>query len=259
MSARIRYLLALAFLVAIVLSSQGRASYFNELYSEETYLSHQRIFSSSLRFRAGPNLTDFFSPYLLLGNEVSSNSSRPFRLDNASYAYLGPGLRLRHDNLSLSTEGRFRRFYDNSPIVQAPFDLRLIAVYNDFWSSPLSHQQGLFQFAELYSEAVFSSADQNNVISASFLRAGLRKALASVQCDLFLEPFITVDRLGHFYNNRADLKLSGRLIYRLSSLDFSLTASYVANRYFSFGDYEPNPYLHNNSGMRILFVVGGEL
>jgi hypothetical protein len=254
--------LRLAWVVLAVCSvpSRAPADYLGDLYSEQAYLSRETTLNSSIRFRSETILTPHLSPYLQLGNELITKAQNLNRLDTSSYAYAAPGLKGSMGGVSLFGEVRFRQFYvpGGAPGTNGLADGRATLVYGEFLEG--SFTQLFRKFLEIYSETVFTSADSYNVIQATFLRAGLRKTLAShTFADLFLEPFITLDRVGHFYNNRSDLKVSLRIQQWAGPVSFSLIASFLANLYFPYAKADPNPYAGRTLGTRLLLVVGGQL
>jgi len=256
-----------AFLAVLLLLFVGQAgvgaTYRGDLYSEQIVLTRKDQFASSARFRFENVLSPFLSPYLQVGSELMSPVGNIGSLDTASYVHVGPGVKLSYKKFSLLVEGRFRKFYKElaQPSgTQGNFDFRTLLIYGNFFQKELQGSLRLRRFAEIYSETVFTSADDNNVIHSSYARLGYRLPLSpQTNADLFLEPYVTLDRIGHFYNNRTDLKLSARLTHFLSPLSFSLMASVLANQYFSFGDYEPNPYKNSNTGFRFMAIIGGVL
>jgi len=134
----------------------------------------------------------------------------------------------------------------------------LLLVLGKYDDLALDASRSLLGFYELYSETLFTSLDENNLIGAAFVRSGLRKPiLKELMVDAFLEPFVTVDRIGHFYNNRADLKLNLRVLYAQSVFSIGLTGSYLINHYFNYATFEKNPYQNEKTGFRFLFVAGG--
>ena len=227
-----------------------------ELYSEQTYLSQQETLTSHLRLRAESSVTEVLTPYLQLGNELSSKVTDPFNFDSASYVHVGPGLHVKLGKFSLYGEARVRKFYQDSS--RPNLDIRSLIVFGDFieWVD----SKDWSRFVELYSETVYTSADSHNVIHSSFARTGLRRRLSlNTSLDFFFEPFVTLDRVKHYYNNRADLKVSARVNHRISAINVSLVGSYLQNFYFSRGDQSNNPYGATASGARVLLVVGGSL
>jgi hypothetical protein len=111
---------------------------------------------------------------------------------------------------------------------------------------------------EVYAEGVLSSADQWNVIGTAFARGGIRWLLAaSTYFDFFAEPFVTLDRVGHFFNNRAALRPGVRLGTQLGTVSLAVLAHAGPHRHFP--TQEPNPQVDGTSRESILLVVGGEL
>jgi hypothetical protein len=227
-------------------------------------LSGSALAFNTLRMRVGQALTPALMPYLQVGQELTTIEGKVATLDGASsFAYVGPGISFSFGKFTLYGEGRFRQYYShvdpNAPGL-GPIDGRGLLVYGDFFSSPVFHSTAFDWFAELYSETVFSSADSANIINTDFARAGIRwKATPHLDLDLFVEPFVTVDRIHHYYYTRTDFKPSLRLQYVSAHFTLGLSGSYMWNHYFARGDYEPNPFLHVPAGVRGLLVVGASL
>ena len=240
------------------------ADFQTSVYSESAYLSGSALGFNTIRVRAGSPLTAFLTPYFQVGQELTTIQGRVDNLDGASsYAYTGPGVSFSLGKFTLYGEARFRQFYSNVD-PNAPgmgvFDGRGLLVYGDFFSHPFFGTSEFDWFAELYSETVFSSADSDNVINTDFARAGIRwKALNRLNVDFFVEPFLTLDRIRHYYYNRTDFKPSLRVQYYTESFSIGIIGSYMWNQYFARGDYEPNPFLHTPAGFRGLLVVGASL
>ncbi len=230
------------------------------LYAEQAYLGRENVMSNSLRVRTGKQITDDLTPYAQGGSELLTSGLDGTTLDpGGSFAYLGSGMRWSLGKVSQYGELRARTFYSPSAATdQRPLDLRGLAVFGDFYQTKPS---GLWSgFVEPYSELVYTSGDIDNVILSGFVRGGAR---LSANQGLMLRFFPRAlcerwIRVRHYYNNRADIKPSVRFMVSSSSLNVSVTASYLFNTYFAFGNYEANPYQGRASGPRVLAVVSGQ-
>lgn len=237
-----------------------------EVYTENVYLGRENAVQSSLRVRAHgelgvPNLL----PFLQVGNEFLTGSLKDIAVDAlGSYAYAGPGLRYNLAPFAFIQELRFRQFYRTRPpdpiYSQQLVDVRSLVVFGMWKEVPVQDELKISLFAEPYAEGVFTTADRDNIVLAAYVRLGSRwRAFDKASVDVFVEPFVTLDRVRHFFNNRADVKPSLRFRYGSPDLNVSLTASYLFNRYFARGDFENNPFKDINSGFRFLAVLGATL
>lgn len=236
-----------------------------ELYTENVYLGREKAVQSSLRVRAQGELAKDLLPFLQVGNELLTGSLSDLAFDAlGSFAYAGPGIRFNLAPLSFIQELRFRQFYRSRAATpqysQQLMDVRSLVVFGLWRETSLSETLGLSLFAEPYAEGVYTSADLDNLIFAGYVRLGGRwKAFDKASLDVFVEPFVTLDRVRHFFNNRADVKPSVRFKYGSNDLNVSLTASYLFNHYFARGNFENNPFREINSGFRFLAVLGADL
>lgn len=236
-----------------------------DFYSEQAYLSRENVIVNQVRVRGLTDSTAALVPYLQVGSELMTAGAGTDTLDpGASYAYAGPGARWTLGKVALFGELRARKFYTDRPSpqnLQHVLDARAVLVYGDYIDKRLGGAGSPASlFTEVYTEGVYTSADFNNLIFAGFARSGIRlQTTSSTTLDFFLEPFVTLDRVGHYYNNRADLKPSVRFLYFAGGFDLGLIGSYVMNTYFSRGTFDPNPYAGKPDGMRVLAVFGGRL
>lgn len=240
-------------MVAFFFAAYSQAS---ELYSEQVFLEREQVFSSHIQVKADAAVVGGLSGYVEAGNEWMSPVSDLLRADGGSYFHAGPGLRYRVGVLTASVEGRFRRFY--RPTGRDAFDFRSLIVLSDYLEGG-SLAGGIRPMAELYSETLLTTADRLNLITANYARLGVRKNWGRTLTDVFIEPFLTLDTVGHFYNNRADAKLSFRITQPVGAVSIGFTASYLVNHYFPFGDFERNPLQDRAGGVRMLLTVGGTL
>jgi len=234
-----------------------------QLYSESSSLGREQSISNQTRLRYVLSQNEFpIKPVLQVGHDLIGYWGKAQPLDpNASYAYLSPGLQFRYGRFQLNVENRFRAFYPQNWGLYArntgTYDFRTVAVLGDFQQTSLG--LGFSAFVESYADAVLTSADQWNLIATSFVRLGTRYAvLNSLLVDAYLEPFISWDRLGHFYYNRADIKPSLRVQWLTQGVSVSVIGSWLWNTYISRAANERNPYQDIPSGFRLLLVVGGE-
>lgn len=226
-------------------------------YTEDAFLDRENILSSLLRVRGEYKVTENLSPYLTVGSDMQTSSQVVSDVATSSYAYGGPGFKVDLFGAQLFTELRGRSYYREA-LNQKKLDARILLTIGKYGDVGLDASRSILGFYELYTETLFTSADESNVIESAYIRAGLRKpVIKDLMLDVFVEPFVTVDRIGHFYNNRADAKLNMRLQYATANYSFGLTGSYLVNDYFDYAKFERNPYLNETSGFRVLFVAGG--
>ena len=237
-------------LISSLLSGAALGDYRASLYSENSVLTRDESVASQTRLRVGKNLPWNTTPYLQLGQELLGSTSTSIVDKGSSFIYLAPGIEWNFGMVSLFGEARARKFYGDS--LQSSSDFRALVVFGDFLQSGI-------RFLEIYSENLFTSADGNNFISSSFLRPGLRWAIKNAfLADIFLEPFLSVDRLGHYYYNRFDLNPSVRLHYAAGELDIGLITSYVLN--YSFRQTSSEAVDHRfTKGARALFFLSKAL
>lgn len=224
-----------------------------DFYSEQSYLSREGRLGGVARMR-GEIGFETLRAYLTAGLEGANLLRTDMSATSETFTYAGPGLRLDLGRFSLFGEWRVRDFLEKQG--QPLTDGRGLLTYGDLWEgnrwAPAARP-----FLEPYGEVVATSADDWNLIGATFVRAGLRAALSQrTWFDLMIEPFVTLDRHGHFYNNRFEARAGARIATTWNSMAMSLTGSLLAIKYFD-RSLEPNPYLHQTWGARVLGVVSG--
>ncbi len=229
----------------------------NNWYTEDAFLDRENIYASLLRFRSEIPVTSFVSPYVTFGSDLQTPTSQISNVTASSYAFGGPGVKLNYLNAQLFSELRGRAYYQGNQN-QKLLDARVLLAMGKYSDIALAEGRSLLGFYELYSETLYTSADENNVIEAAYARTGFRKpVLKELFIDSYVEPFFALDRVGHFYNNLVDLKLSLRFLYAIPGFSFSLTGSYLFNAYLDQATFENNPYRDQHSGFKILLVAGG--
>jgi hypothetical protein len=257
--------LRIVFLFAICTATSAFSSdYSASLYSENSYLSRESAAISQVRIRTSAKLSTLFEPYLQVGQELAYTGGAVASVESASsFVYGAPGISAEVGRVKFFSELRFRKYYQQIDLPsegQGPIDFRILAVYGDYFAKRISPTLSTDLFSEIYSEGVFTSADLNNVVVAGFGRFGVRiSPLPKSYVDLFLETFATVDRLGHFYYNHADLRPTLRLQYASDVFSVGLSVSYIATYFFPFANFDPNPYAGQPSSSRVMLVVGGTL
>lgn len=229
--------------------------YRGDFYAEQSYQSRLQQSATSLRQRNEFLQVGRISAYATIGAELQNFDQAKFSGPADSYLYATPGIKSAWGNLSLFVEPRLR-YYPDPKSQDRTIDLRTLVVYGTQIEGPA---WGSFvAFGEFYGESLLTSADRWNLIGNAFVRAGIRyKLAAQTFADLFVEPFLALDTVRHYYNNRSDIKLTFRLQGNFSGLQLGLQTSFVKNTYFSRGNFEPNPFQQNNVGIRVLGVVGG--
>ncbi len=222
-------------------------------YTEHAYLSREQVFSSSVRGGVELHVLDWGTPYFRLGSEINSLADKWSDTDTLSYGYFAPGFKVGEGPFLLLTEIRLRQYYKSASVPRENTDVRSTLVYFNFFKSDNS------LFLEPYSETVFTSADANNIIHTSYARAGLRHLWQpSFATDIYFEPFLTLDKNRHYYNNRVEAKMGARMLYQVSSLSFSLLTTLGYQVPLNRGDAEVNPFTSNPWSVKSLLVMGGE-
>lgn len=239
-----RVLLSLGVSVSVFAGTQKGTGNFNtEIYTEQGYLSQDDSLISSLRVRELMPLGLNVKPFLQLGSE------------GTSFFYFGPGVSWGFSHITTLLEWRERAFY--KIVSDEPNrDLRASLIYNQQWFYQFAKSWSTYQ--EIYTEAVLTSAEDNNALVSGWLRSGIRQSrLSPVVIDLFLEPFASTDTLGRVYNRRVELRPSVRALYSLSKLYFGITGSYVipiSGKMDSQGQW-----IDRGAGLRVLAILGGEV
>jgi hypothetical protein len=236
-----------------------------DLYTEQAYLGRESVIQQTTRLRLYENSSTATGarvlPYVTAGSELIMSGIAQNPLDSGgSYAFGGVGFRLSRGPMAWFNEVRGRGFYKFAPNpknTHESFDVRSLIVLTHLTEAPLATDSAFRLVFEPYMEILFTSADFNNVISAGWIRTGLRYRLdKGVALDLLAEPYVTFDRVHHFFNNRADIKPTLRFQVNAPNLSGSLLVSYLWNTYFARGDFENNPYKNRNEGLRVLAVFG---
>ena len=241
--------------IGLILGGTAFAASTTELYTEQAYLAREARYQGNLRVRQDLAVTQFLYPYLQAGGELITALDNTTQPAGGSHVFAGPGVRLRYEFASLYVEPRVRQSLTSGPN-NTSLDFRSLVVLGKLWVTPVAPP--LSTLVEAYSETLLTSYDKWNVIEAAYLRGGFRYGLGSATfADLFLEPFVTLDRHGYHYNNRADLKLSARFETLVEGLKLSLTGSLLANTYLNGRITGGNPYADRTMGFRLLAVVGG--
>lgn len=243
-------------LLTLTVSVRPALAQLVDLYSENAWSLREDQAVSSLRLRTErPDV--LFLPFLTAGTELYTAGLGDYHLDPLSYFYGGGGLRLGNGPLSLRSELRFRKRFNESPFTAfSTIDWRTTLVAGDVRVRELARNIALF--IEPYSETVLTSADAFNVIETAYVRGGLRyRLLPYTELDLLVEPWASVDTQRHFYYNAANLKTGLRLQRGLGLFNLQLFATYVWQTYFARGDAELNPLAQRSEGFRALLVLGG--
>lgn len=244
-------------ILILVFTQSSFAAFTSNWYTEDAFLDRENILSSLVRLRGEYKLVENLSPYLTAGSDLQTPSTAVSEVATSSYAYGGPGFKIDLFGAQLYTELRGRAYYREAPN-QKKLDARAMLTIGKYGDIGLDASRSILLFSELYSETLFTSADENNLIQSAYIRMGFRKPVVKdFMLDLFVEPFVTLDRIGHYYNNRADGKFSVRLQYSKAAYVVGLTGSYLYNQYFNNANFERNPYQDIRSGFRVLFVAGG--
>ncbi len=240
-------------LLALLLSVSARATLKGNLSLEESYEPLGALVRTSLRARMEQAITPFVSPYLAAGNESASPYQYPLQLNSEAYLFAAPGVKLSLGNFSLLAETRFRKFhmenYEGAP-PRALVDVQGLLIYDNYWDHRLSETSGLSLFGAVYSETNFTSADNANLLHTTLVRAGPEIVFVKGgHLAAFVEPNFVVDRLHHYYNNRAELRFSGRVRYNAEPFVLNLTVSYLFNHYFKMKYLEEYPPPDRNQGV----------
>ncbi len=243
------------------------ASYQGDVYSESVYTGDRSLFSTSTRARLDTKMGANFSPFLVLGEETQSLANTAFDFDSSSHGYGGGGVRFLLGNLTLSTEARYRLYLRPRPELakyQPTVDFRGLVTYGtQFEFNPLfdlNSGLGVIPFIELYMECVFTSADSNNLIGAGFARLGLRHPFNNnLHLDLFWEPFLNFDTIGHFYDNHVDSRLTLRVQQGVGPITFGLSLSHAVTRYLGSDATMRGAPASLTTGLRGMFVMGAAL
>ncbi|MCB0403250.1 MAG: hypothetical protein KDD51_00590 [Bdellovibrionales bacterium] len=227
------------------------ASFKGYFSAEEKYDPLNSVLQNSLKAKLTKQFVPMFDAYLVAGNEGASTARDPFVFQMGSFAYAGPGIKLNWNQFALSGDLRFRKYLleSNDPLVVQPLaDAQLLFTYEDYWDLPLTaHLNG---FIEAYSETLFSTADYGNITHNSLVKLGTELSpIKDTYFAAFLEPSVLLDTVGHYYNNRAELRVSGRVRYKPNPAEVELTVSYLLNGYFNIKSFEENPYPTRNTGV----------
>lgn len=227
----------------------GAAAQSAELYSEHQFLTRERLLASQIQVRT-LSASGVLTPFLQIGNDWLSRAETPFAPDAASYAHVAPGIQWRVGDLTARVETRFRAYY--RPSAQHNLlDFRALAAWGAFHERKLDSSVSLF--GEPYGEAVFTTADRNNLIATAFARGGLRFILArGLTLDAYAEPRAQWDRVRRPENHRLEGRLGARVTAQAAGLTFSGFAAALLTQNTLLG----GPV---RTGASFLFVVGGPL
>ncbi|MCB0417137.1 MAG: hypothetical protein H6617_10570 [Bdellovibrionaceae bacterium] len=241
----------ISIILAFLVGASAFATFKGYFSAEEKYDPLNAVLQNSLKAKLTKQFVPFLDAYMVAGNEGASTARDPFVFQIGSFAYAGPGIKLNWNQFSLSSDVRFRRYLleTNDPLVVQPLvDAQALFTYEDYWEMPLApHFNG---FVEAYSETLFSSADYGNISHNSLVKVGGELApIKNTYVAAFLEPSVLFDTIGHYYNNRAELRVSGRIRYKPQPAELELTVSYLLNGYFNIRSFEENPYPSRNTGI----------
>lgn len=249
-------------LLCLVLAQSARADMRASMSFEESYDVLAAVLRNYIKGRVEKKFEPFFSAYVLAGEESAAQTATPFYMKMGAFAYAGPGVKLSWGNLMLFTDVRFRKFLVVDPSPNAPLppltDFQMVLAYDDYWYTAFSDQPLITGFAEVYSESAFTTADYSNIVHNTMFRVGTETPIIDkAYLGAYVEPNLFLDRIGHFYNNRADMRFSLRIRYAPRPLSFSLSASYLFNTYINvkrFENYGP-PDRNQGFTMKLLMSV----
>ncbi len=243
---------ALVALLLFLLTAPALANFRAHASLEESYEPLGSLVRTSMRAKVEREIGSGFSPYLLAGSEGAGPERYPLRLNSDAYLFAAPGMRFNFGNFTITAEARFRKYYMLDPGAESPslVDVQSLLVYEDYWDRSLAESAGLNLFAAFYSETNFTSADSGNLIHTTLLRAGPElRLMQGAYFSLYVEPNFVVDRVHHYYNNRAELRLGSRLRYNEGPWDLNLTVCYLFNQYFKMKYAEDYPPPDRNQGI----------
>jgi hypothetical protein len=238
-----------------------------DVYSESSYVSRLDLLANSSRVRAELPVKTWLAPYAVAGDELYQRSLEGRDgLDNGSHTFVAPGVRFDWSPVSLFVESRYRSYTDprlpgegegGIEDTRPVRDRRALLVVSLWSERSLTGWQRTRAFNEVYSETVYTSADDDNVVHSTFVRPGVRfEPRTRTYLDAFAKPYVAFDRAGHDYDNRAELEAGGRVTQGLSWLSLSLSATYLVNRSFDYAA-DASTGSRSNQGYRLLAVLGG--
>jgi len=238
------------FVVATCLSASADDSVV--LYSEQSYLQREAIVTSDLRVRYESPLNSWARPYLQAGTEYFQAASESSLFDEAGFAYLQPGLRLLEPGpFAIFVGPRLRAAYAGASVPL--IDARAMLVFGKYFERPIDSAWKFF--GEIYSESIYTSADEHNFLQTAFVRAGIRHQWKSgLFLDGFLEPYAAFSMRNRPNQERSDARGTIRFGGFVDRVQLSLSLSYLATAQWPWAVDSRLPA----SGVRGLFVMGGE-
>ncbi|MBI1861762.1 MAG: hypothetical protein HYR96_12680 [Deltaproteobacteria bacterium] len=237
------------FLLIILIGTIQAQALHSDLFSGNVYSAWQPYSSTDSRMRVFKEKPSGIAPYLQAGAEVLSLVQG--ELAPSSSVYAAPSLGYFQPNWQLHAQLRARAGLVDSSL--AP-DLRLMAVLDRYSSLELGG--AWLVDSELYGEIVYSSWDSANAVASFLWHPSLRYLLGPRNSiGLFVEPFVSVDHVGHYYNNRTDGKLGVQYQYYDTGYSLLITAAHVWNRYLDRANPDPNPYPTASSGPQLTLTL----
>lgn len=236
---------------AIKVYSEEKVQWYSETHQQST----QRVFSQSSQLR-------YFLPfnsYGMIGINHLSTPGHEGQIDAAAHFFGEVGWHFsKHRRVKIFAGLRYKYYYGEETSWQrqtAKLDWRILYVNGEY------KEFGKQYFVESYWESLFSSADNNNLITTTFYRFGIMAKNGSWRWDFFTSPVFKFDRIGHFYYNLASWELMARISRSFPHWVISLYTGASFDHYIQrhMGDEfekEVNPYHRNQVNGKILLTIG---
>ncbi len=245
-----------------LLSSFAWAAQEVDIYSETVAYNERDLYATATRVRQYFVFrTTYLSPFVQAGNDQFGTLSNEQKTNSLSHNYVSAGLGLRQGIFQLFLEQRHKEFYGPETLNQKKSDKddsRALLVIAHNKSRYLTHVLGskLYAFYDLYSETLYSSATENNIINTSMIKAGTSLGFENHTLDPFIELYLGRDKNLDFYNNTNEYR--GHLRYKLNMLSWSLSLTYsgIQRQLIDRGTLNQSPEARVSFSHRLMFVFG---
>lgn len=223
------------------------------VYSETLYASRGEIASNATQLRLLYDVLPVLR-FALVGGVDYATQVNTARVADYSHSYGGAGIEWSLWNLKLRNEWRANQYVQDFNGSRTHSEIRNQLIGGSFWTHNGQWNGDGIWFVESYAEVTHSTLIKENVVANGLGRAGNRvRYWNGFAFDAYLEPFLSWDSQGLFYNRVFEPRSVLRAGYQSDS--FSSQLSYMISPYF----YLPSARKGEQSDgtyQRLLFTIG---